>query len=108
MPPLIRLYVVHSAIGFAISALFTVLVVSFDIMRLGYLITHVEGGWLAVFMFFMLNGIVFAGVQFGIAVMRMADTEDDTPRGPGRLADRFATVPVVSKEKRRVTGPRQP
>ncbi|MDJ1008480.1 MAG: hypothetical protein QNJ13_11710 [Paracoccaceae bacterium] len=100
MPKLIRLYVTHSALGFLISGVFTALVVVFDIARLGYLVTHVEGGWLAAFLFFMLNGIVFAGVQFAIAVMRMAGAEDEGPRGPGRLERRYATVPVVAKRQR--------
>ena len=101
MPSLIRLYITHSAIGFAVSAVFTLLVVVFDIANLGYLITHVSGGWLAAFLFFVLNGIVFAGVQFGIAVMRMAAPEDDdTPRGPGRLERQYATVPLTGKRRR--------
>lgn len=109
MPRLIRLYIIQTAIGFAISLVFTILVVVFDIGRLGYLMTHVDGGWLAAFLFFMLNGIVFAGVQFGISVMRMAEPEEGTPpRGPGLLERSFATVPVVSKGRERVTGPHQP
>jgi len=109
MPRLIRLYITQVAIGFTISLAFTVLVIVLDIGRLGYLMTHVDGGWLAAFLFFMLNGIVFAGVQFGISVMRMADTGDDTPpRGPKLLLRSFATVPVVAKRRDRVTGPHQP
>jgi len=109
MPRLIRLYITQTAIGFAISLVFTILVVAFDIGRLGYLMTHVDGGWLAAFLFFMLNGIVFAGVQFGISVMRMAEPEGGTPpRGPGLLERSFATVPVLAKGRERVTGPHQP
>lgn len=101
MPQLIRMYVTHTAIGFAISAVFTALVVAFDVAKLGYLISNVDGGWLAAFLFFMLNGIVFAGVQFGIAVMRMAGPQDDDepPQGRRILQHRFATVPVVSRRR---------
>ena len=42
--------------------------------------------WIAGFIFFFFNGIVFAGVQFGIAVMRL--TKDDSP--PARQALRQA------------------
>jgi hypothetical protein len=103
MPPLIRLYITQTAIGFAISAVFTALVVAFDIAHLGYLISSVDGGWLAAFLFFMLNGIVFAGVQFGIAVMRMAGRQDDSepPRGRGILRHQYATVPVVDSRRER-------
>ena len=38
--------------------------------------THDPAGWLAAFLLVMFNGIVFSGVQFGIAIMRMADEED--------------------------------
>jgi len=111
MPPLIRLYITQTAIGFLISLVFTAGVVFFDVARVGYLISNVDGGWLAAFLFFMLNGIVFAGVQFAITVMFMANKNDDTPQGPGAgaLLHRFATVPVVSRGRgENVTGPRQP
>ena len=100
MPSLVRLYVTHAAIGFAVSFVFTTAIVAFDIGRVGYLVSHVEGGWLAAFLFFMLNGIVFAGVQFGIAVMRMAGSDDETPRGgSGPLRRSYATVPLLTKRR---------
>lgn len=111
MPPLIRLYIIQTAIGFLISLVFTACVVFFDIARVGYLVSNVDGGWLAAFLFFVLNGIVFAGVQFGITVMFMANRDDDGAQGPGPgvLLHRFATVPVVSRKRGEgVTGPRQP
>ena len=99
MPQLVRLYITQTAIGFAVAAIFTGLVVVFDIGRVGYLVTHVEGGWLAAFLFFMLNGIVFAGVQFGISVMRMEADEDTPPRGPGSPERDYAAIPVVVRKK---------
>ena len=109
MPRLIRLYITQTAIGFAISLVFTALVVALDVAHLGYLISNVDGGWLAAFLFFMLNGIVFAGVQFGISVMRVAGTDDGPPPpARGRLERHYATLPVTSKGRGEVTGPRQP
>ncbi len=45
----------------------------FNVANLGHLVAASSGGYIALVMLFMFNGIVFAGVQFAIAVMRMAD-----------------------------------
>ncbi|NSX54016.1 hypothetical protein [Parasulfitobacter algicola] len=78
MPKLVHLYIKHTIIGFIISAVFVVGLFYFNIANLWHLVTHTQGGWLAAFVLFMLNGIVFSGVQFGIAIMNMK--EDDTPK----------------------------
>jgi len=70
-PRLIRLYVFHCIIGFALSGVFTGLILWSNTANIGHLVTHVEGGWLAAFVFFVLNGIVFAGVQTGIVIMSL-------------------------------------
>jgi hypothetical protein len=80
MPPLIRLYVRHCAIGFLLSAVFVGMLFAFDVANLWTLVSRSDVGLMAAFMLFMGNGIVFAGVQFGITVMRMGD-DDDAPRG---------------------------
>ena len=80
MPKLIRLYVRQVVAGFGISAAFVVLLLAFDVANLRHLVTHTSAGPLAVFLLWVFNGIVFAGVQFGISIMRMAEPE---PRGPG-------------------------
>ncbi|MCR8725306.1 hypothetical protein [Frigidibacter sp. ROC022] len=81
MPELVRLYIRHSLIGFALAALFVALLVGFDIAGLRHLVLETDGGWLAGLVMVMLNGIVFAGVQFSIAIMSMA--EDRQPPGGG-------------------------
>lgn len=78
MPPLVRLYVRHCAIGFGLSAVFVGLLFAFDVARLWTLVSRSDMGVLAAVMLFMGNGIVFAGVQFGISVMRMGE-DDDAP-----------------------------
>lgn len=78
MPRLVRLYIVQCAIGFAIAAAFVVMLLWFNVANLWHLVTHAQGGLLAVFLLWVFNGIVFSGVQFGIAVMRLA--EPDQPR----------------------------
>ena len=67
----VRLYIFHCFIGYLLSAVFTALIIGFDVAGVGHLVTSVEGGWLAALVFFLLNGIVFAGVQFGIVLMSM-------------------------------------
>ncbi|MFZ7093114.1 hypothetical protein [Primorskyibacter sp. 2E233] len=80
MPQLIRLYIRQVIAGFGLSAIFVALLLKFDVANLWHLVTHSDGGMVAVLMLWVFNGIVFAGVQFGISIMRMAD-HDDTSGG---------------------------
>jgi hypothetical protein len=99
MPPLIRLYIRHCAIGFALSAVFVGLLFAFDVANLWTLVSRSDMGLMAAFMLFMGNGVVFAGVQFGITVMRMG--EDEEPRG-GRRGPATITgaIPVPVRDDR--------
>ncbi|MDU8928451.1 hypothetical protein RXV86_13755 [Alisedimentitalea sp. MJ-SS2] len=81
MPKLIRMYIINVAIGFAIAAGFVAMLLYFNIANLWHLVSSSDKGWLAVLILWISNGIIFAGVQFGIAVMRMKDDDDDD--GPG-------------------------
>jgi len=95
MPRLVRLYIHHVAIGFALAALFTALLLWLNVANLWHLVTHARGGAMAVLMLVVFNGIVFSGVQFGIAVMRLAeDPPQDRPGPslPAGLRPRLATV----------------
>ncbi|MBV2360408.1 hypothetical protein KUH32_11525 [Thalassococcus sp. CAU 1522] len=108
MPKLIRLYIRQVLIGFALSAVFVGLVLWFNIANLWHLVTHSPGGALAVLMFWLFNGIVFAGVQFGIAIMRMGG-DDDRDGGGKRDAIPADPVPVpveAGARTRRVLGRR--
>ena len=96
LPRIVRLYILHCLIGFALAALFTAAVVWLDIAGIGHLVTHVTGGYVALLVFFVLNGIVFAGVQTAIAIMTMS--YDDTPKPPrGRTQPVTAPVAVPSE-----------
>lgn len=86
MPRLVRLYITQSIIGFAIAAAFVGLLLFANVANLWHLVTHTQAGPLAVVLLWVFNGIVFSGVQFGIAVMRM----DDTGAGGGGRRDRTA------------------
>ncbi|MCO8145930.1 hypothetical protein NHN26_11910 [Rhodovulum tesquicola] len=106
MPTLISLYIRQTIIGFILSFVFVALLLHFNVANLWHLVTHVSGGWLAAVLLFLFNGIVFSGVQFGIAVMSMARDENDGSRGrrqPERvrgLAEALAPIPVLVRDRR--------
>lgn len=81
MPKLIKLYIVNVAYGFGLSVVFLGLLLWQDVAGLRQLILGSDVGWIAAFMMIVMNGVVFAGVQFAIAVMRLAEDPDEPPRG---------------------------
>ena len=100
MPKLVRLYIVNVAIGFALAVVFVALLVALDISHLRHLVLDTEHGWLAAVMMVMFNGVVFAGVQFAIAIMRLAEDDSgpkgglrEKAKGPARL------IPVLAEAK---------
>ena len=98
MPELVRLYIRQVITGFGLSALFVAALLWLDVARLGTLVAGSDLGVLAVAMLWLFNGIVFSGVQFGIAIMRMA--EDDTSAGGRRDHRRLShPVPAVVRAK---------
>jgi len=100
MPELIRLYIVNVAIGFGLAVAFVAGLVLLDVAGLRHLILGSPMGWVAGLMMVMFNGVVFAGVQFAIAVMRMAEPEDTPPGGR-----RQALIPVKVAVEARKSGP---
>lgn len=73
MGKLIRLYIRSCLIGFGVAAAFVGLLLALDVAHLRHLVFQSGDGLLAVVILWVLNGIVFAGVQFGFAVMQLAD-----------------------------------
>lgn len=80
MPELVRLYIRNIIWGVVLALLFTGALLALDVANLRHLVMSTSGGFIAVVMLVVFNSIVFAGVQFGIAVMRMAE-DRDPPRG---------------------------
>ncbi|WP_372603163.1 hypothetical protein [Actibacterium sp.] len=103
MPQLVRLYIRQILIGFALSAVFVTGLLWLNVANLGHLVSTSNMGLVAALMLFMFNGIVFAGVQFGIAVMRMADHGSDFGGGKRQPQQAFspALVPVRVRDDRR-------
>lgn len=100
MPKLIRLYIQQVLIGFAIAAAFVAGLLWFDVGGLQRLVLGDSAGLLAVVMLWVSNGIVFAGVQFGIRIMMMAD-DDTTPRGGKRQPMVLQPIPVRAEARKR-------
>lgn len=98
MPKLVRLYIKHTIIGFALSGAFVTMLLWSNVANLWHLISSSPTGYLAGFLLFMFNGIVFSGVQFGIAIMRMAENDDHDDKGKRQrepvLSEAFVPVPV--------------
>lgn len=91
MPKLIRLYIQSIVIGFALSVVFLGALVWMDVAGLQHLILGSSSGFVAAAMMIVFNGIIFSGVQFAIAVARLAE-DDDTPRGG--LRQHLTPIPV--------------
>ncbi len=107
MPKLIKLYIVNVAIGFALSVVFLGLLLWQDVAGLRHLILDSDMGFVAAFMMIVMNGVVFAGVQFAIAVMRLADPQDTGPKGGSRAPDTAGLVPI-RQTAAKVAGPQRP
>lgn len=93
MPALVRMYIRHVLIGFAIAAVFVAGLLWFNIGNLWHLVSTSPVGWMAVAMLFFANAIVFSGVQFAIAVMQMAEKEGKP--GGGTRAPLAPTRPAM-------------
>ena len=81
MPALVKLYIRQVVTGFGLAALFVGMILWLNVANLGSLIAGSDVGFVAVIMLWFFNGVVFAGVQFAIVIMRMGD---DTPKGGKR------------------------
>ena len=96
MPKIFRFYIRHCLIGFAISGIFTALLMYFNVANLWHLISTSDIGLMALTVFWVLNGIVFAGAQTAVAVLLMTE-----PEGKDRGGGRGARVPVLAYAQER-------
>lgn len=84
MPKLIRLCLTEALIDFALSVGFLGPRVWPNVAWLGQLDLHTAAGGVATVILFVMNSIIFSGVQFAIATMRLAD--DAAPPHAGHRA----------------------
>ena len=96
-PNLMRLYLRHCAIGFALSAVFVGLILWHDVAGLGHLVMGSDIGLMAVFLLWFFNGTVFGSVQFAVSVMLMEDRDKDD--GPRRGLMMPVRLPAKSKRQ---------
>lgn len=102
-PDLIQLYIKSCLLGFVAAGVFVAMLLGFNIMGLGGLIFRSDVTVLVIVIMWIANGLVFAGVQFGIAIMSMAeyDDDDDDHGKPSRVfVAEPAPVPVASNARR--------
>jgi len=99
MPKLIKLYIRHVLIGFAIAGAFVAMLLWFNVMNLWHLVSTSDVGLMAVFVLWFAHGIVFAGVQFGVAIMALAKSPDGGSGGK-RQPVALKLVPVPVQEDR--------
>ncbi|MEM8554787.1 MAG: hypothetical protein AAGF71_08160 [Pseudomonadota bacterium] len=92
MPHLIRVYIRQVIAGFVLSACFVAALLYINVANLWHLVTHVDVGWIAVLMLWVFNGIVFAGVQFALALPSGKD--DDDTGGKRDAIPTFLAEPV--------------
>jgi hypothetical protein len=83
------------------SAAFVGVLFVFDVARLWTLVSGSDVGVLATIMLILFNAVVFSGVQFAYAIMKMASKTEDTSVKPERpvppIRTRSTDVPHVRK-----------
>lgn len=92
MPELVRLYIKNVIMGFGLSVMFVGALLYLNVGNLWHLISSSNVGWIALVMLVFFNGVVFAGVQFAMTIMRMEEQENG-PRG-GRRVPVATDIPV--------------
>lgn len=105
MPDIARFYIKHCVIGFIAAGVFTAAILWLNVANLWHLVSTSDIGVMAVVVFWVLNGIVFAGVQCGVAILAMAESDDeDSGSGRGLLIPvRIPAMAPQSMGKTRAT-----
>lgn len=107
MPELVRLYIRQSIIGFLLAAVFVGLLLGLNVANLRHLVFNAPGGWLAGVLLVVFNGIVFAGVQFGIAIMGMAEPRKRDGGNAAQAVVDFVALPIRADDERRARSDRE-
>ncbi|MFX0544583.1 hypothetical protein ACEWPL_003460 [Roseovarius sp. S1116L3] len=98
MPTIVRFYITHCVIGFIIAGAFTATLLWLNVANLWHLVSTSDIGLMAVIVFWVLNGIVYAGVQCGVAIMLMTEKEDKD-EGPRTGRTVLARAPAKAQAK---------
>ena len=76
IPRVFHLFLVSALNGFGISLAFVALILVFNVANLRHLIGTSDMGVIAAVAFWILNGIVFSGVQFAYALAQAVKRDD--------------------------------
>ena len=76
MPRVLRLYLISALNGFGVSLAFVALILVFNVANLRHLVGNSDIGVMATVAFWVLNGIVFSGVQFAWALAQMVRADN--------------------------------
>lgn len=76
MPKVFRLYLVSALNGFGIALAFVAMILVFNVGNLRHLVGTSDIGVLATVAFWILNGIVFSGVQFAWSLSQMVEADN--------------------------------
>lgn len=76
MPRVFNLYLVSALNGFGIALIFVALILGFNVANLRHLVLTSDIGVMATVAFWVLNGIVFSGVQFAWALAQIVRAEN--------------------------------
>lgn len=100
MPKLIQMYIRHSLIGFGISAVFVGMLLYFNVLNLWGMLLHDKSAGLVVFILWFFHGALFASVQFGYAVMNLAEKPEKPGGGGGLRSHVLVPVKATARIKR--------
>ncbi|WP_300031730.1 hypothetical protein [uncultured Roseobacter sp.] len=76
MPRVVKLYLTSALTGFGVAGVFVGLVLWSNVGNLWHLVAGSDVALMAVLVFWILNGIVFSGVQFAWAITAAAGKND--------------------------------
>jgi hypothetical protein len=107
MPEVFKFYIKHALIGFSVAAVFVGAILYLNVANLWHLISGSDIGIMALFVFWVLNGLVFGGVQMAVAVMLMADDTSDDVSGRGGNAPEYAGGGTLIPVRQEATSPRR-
>ena len=76
MPRVFRMYLLSALNGFGISLAFVALILVLNVANLRHLVLTSDVGVIATVAFWVLNGIVFSGVQFAWSLSQTVRAEN--------------------------------
>jgi len=100
MPHLVKLYIRQVIIGYLVAAAFVGMLMVFNVANLWSLVSGSPVGWLALLMLWLFNGVVFAGVQFALALPRGTEDDDNKGRRAPMPVTLSQAIPVRAQDRR--------